>query len=338
MQKRQMGEGREKGKGGHGLGSAKGEVDDEEAKSEVALALYASESDGLPRSRKDILSFAKLAEKSNCDDDLLIAANHLVDLSKKRELDNEERNLVSIAYKLYVGKRRTAWQALVPIRAQWGEYKYGHSNSPSADPESDIRASWTDDYIHKIEQELEDICAEINLIIEEKLLPTSGSMEGKVFFRKMAADYCRYLAEFRAGEHRKEAGELALRNYKLASALAENHLRATNPVRLGLALNFSVFYYEILGFHDRARHLANVAYDEALATLDGLPEEHYQDSTVILQLLRDNLQIWAQEARDAQQMSQQMSQQQQGDGEGEDDGDREMNVEVGLGYRHGLRK
>ena len=101
----------------------------------------------------------------------------------------------------------------------------------------------------------------------------------------MAADYCRYLAEFRAGEHRKEAGELALRNYKLASALAENHLRATNPVRLGLALNFSVFYYEILGFHDRARHLANVAYDEALATLDGLPEEHYQDSTVILQLL-----------------------------------------------------
>ena len=243
-----MVKGREKGKGGHGLGSAKGEVDEEEAKSEVALALYASESDGMPRSRKDILSFAKLAEKSNCDDDLLIAANHLVDLSKKRELDNEERNLVSIAYKLYVGKRRTAWQALVPIRAQWGEYKYGHSNSPSADPESDIRASWTDDYIHKIEQELEDICAEINLIIEEKLLPTLGSMEGKVFFRKMAADYCRYLAEFRAGEHRKEAGELALRNYKLASALAENHLRATNPVRLGLALNFSVFTMKYLAF------------------------------------------------------------------------------------------
>ena len=82
--------------------------------------------------------------------------------------------------------------------------------------------------------------------------------------------------------------------------MAESSLKPTNPVRLGLALNFSVFYYEILGFHDRARHLANTAYDEALAVLDGLAEEHYKDSTVILQLLRDNLQIWAQEATDQQ--------------------------------------
>ena len=33
-------------------------------------------------------------------------------------------------------------------------------------------------------------------------------------------------------------------------------MQPTHPIRLGLALNFSVFYYEILNSPDRACHLA----------------------------------------------------------------------------------
>ena len=66
----------------------------------------------------------------------------------------------------------------------------------------------------------------------------------------------------------------------------------THPIRLGLALNFSVFYYEILNSPDRACHLAKQAFDDAIAELDTLSEDSYKDSTLIMQLLRDNLTLW----------------------------------------------
>lgn len=53
-----------------------------------------------------------------------------------------------------------------------------------------------------------------------------------------------------------------------------------------------MFYYEILNSPDRACHLAKSAFDDAIAELDSLSEESYRDSTLIMQLLRDNLTLW----------------------------------------------
>ncbi|KAJ9270645.1 hypothetical protein DTO212C5_3434 [Paecilomyces variotii] len=77
-----------------------------------------------------------------------------------------------------------------------------------------------------------------------------------------------------------------------ATDIAQSELTPTHPIRLGLALNFSVFYYEILNSPDRACHLAKQAFDDAIAELDSLSEESYRDSTLIMQLLRDNLTLW----------------------------------------------
>ncbi|XP_020871366.1 14-3-3-like protein, partial [Arabidopsis lyrata subsp. lyrata] len=74
--------------------------------------------------------------------------------------------------------------------------------------------------------------------------------------------------------------------------IANSELAPKHPIRLGLALNFSVFYYEILNSPDRACNLAKQAFDEAIAELDTLGEESYKDSTLIMQLLRDNLTLW----------------------------------------------
>ena len=79
-----------------------------------------------------------------------------------------------------------------------------------------------------------------------------------MFYYKMKGDYHRYLAEFATGNDRKEAAENSLVAYKAASDIAMTELPPTHPIRLGLALNFSVFYYEILNSPDRACRLAKV--------------------------------------------------------------------------------
>jgi len=113
-----------------------------------------------------------------------------------------------------------------------------------------------------------------------------------VFYHKMKGDYHRYLAEFAIGEKRKESATKSLEAYKNATEVAQTDLAPTHPIRLGLALNFSVFYYEILNSPDQACHLAKQAFDDAIAELDTLSEESYKDSTLIMQLLRDNLTLW----------------------------------------------
>src|SRR5258708_581819 len=78
-------------------------------------------------------------------------------------------------------------------------------------------------------------------------------------------DYHRYLAEFATGDKRKDSADKSLEAYKAASDVAVTELPPTHPIRLGLALNFSVFYYEILNSPDRACHLAKQAFDDAIA-------------------------------------------------------------------------
>jgi len=64
---------------------------------------------------------------------------------------------------------------------------------------------------------------------------------------------------------------------------------------LGLALNFSVCYYEILKQPEKACELAKKSFDAAIEKLDGLNDSNYKDSTLIMQLLRDNLTLWTSE-------------------------------------------
>merc|ERR1719251_839762 len=80
--------------------------------------------------------------------------------------------------------------------------------------------------------------------------------------------------------------------YKKALVEAEKYLNETHPTRLGLALNFSVCYYEILKNQSKACELAKEAFDLAIEKLDTLNDASYKDSTLIMQLLRDNLTLW----------------------------------------------
>lgn len=89
-------------------------------------------------------------------------------------------------------------------------------------------------------------------------------------------------------------------SYHKATLQAEQQLKSTHPIRLGLALNYSVFYYEILNSPEIACKIAKKAFDNAIADLDGLEEDEYRDSATIMQLLRDNLTLWTSDLNEVQ--------------------------------------
>merc|ERR1712083_828275 len=111
-------------------------------------------------------------------------------------------------------------------------------------------------------------------------------------YQKMKADYYRYIAEFTADDAKAKAADNARLAYEEAQKVAEKDLAVTHPIRLGLALNFSVLQYEVLSNPDEACKMARTAFEDAIAELDNVAEDSYKDSTLIMQLLRDNLTLW----------------------------------------------
>ncbi len=113
-------------------------------------------------------------------------------------------------------------------------------------------------------------------------------------------DYNRYLAEIATGDKRFKYAEESKKAYNEAKERAVAELKPTHPIRLGHALNFSVFFYEIENNQSEACSCAKQAFDEAIAELDTLSEDSYKDSTLIMQLLRDNLTLWTTPRNDSE--------------------------------------
>jgi 14-3-3 protein epsilon len=228
---------------------------------------------------------AKLAEQAERYDEMTDAMRKVAALND--ELSVEERNLLSVAYKNVIGARRASWRIVSSVEQK-------EESKGKTEQVEKIRA-----YRANIEAELKNICEDVLKVLDDHLIPHAASGESKVFYYKMKGDYHRYLAEFATGDLRDGAGKASLEAYKAATDVAAAELAPTHPIRLGLALNFSVFYYEILNSPDRACHLAKQAFDDAIAELDTLSEESYKDSTLIMQLLRDNLTLWTSDMQDA---------------------------------------
>merc|ERR1712039_883327 len=197
-----------------------------------------------------------------------------------QELSVEERNLLSVAYKNAVGSRRAAWRIITSIEQK--EKTKGNEEN----------AKYAREYCAKVETELDTICGTILALLNGNLLSKASSDESKVFYHKMKADYYRYKAEFKTDDAKKEAAENARKAYEEATSIASSGLVVTHPIRLGLALNYSVFQYEVLGNPDEACKMARTAFEDAIAELDNVAEDSYKDSTLIMQLLRDNLTLW----------------------------------------------
>merc|ERR1711988_1217351 len=210
--------------------------------------------------------FAKLAEQAERYDEM---AEYMKKVGAEgSELSVEERNLLSVAYKNTVGSRRAAWRIISSVMQK--ETSKGNADN----------AAYAKEFCTKVENELQSICDTILGLLDGTLIPKAAGGESKVFYQKMKADYYRYIAEYKDGDKKTEAAENAKKAYEEAAKVANTDLAVTHPIRLGLALNFSVFQYEVLQNPDEACKMARTAFEDAIAELDNVAEDSYKDSTL----------------------------------------------------------
>jgi 14-3-3 protein epsilon len=224
-----------------------------------------------------------VAEECNRFEDMMNFLDIIIK-NKEEPLTSDERNLLSIAYKNTISLRRTAIRTLLAYEEK--ERK----------KEDSVYLSYIIDYKKRIEKELEDMCEKMIKNIQESLLSKANDDESNVFYNKMKADYYRYIAENNESERKKLFAEKSLNSYEAAMEVAGN-LNITNPIRLGLALNFSVFYYEVIGDNDKACNIAKDTISKASEPLSYIEveDEKFKDAISIMDLLQENLQMWISE-------------------------------------------
>ncbi|XP_019152599.1 PREDICTED: 14-3-3 protein 10-like [Ipomoea nil] len=235
--------------------------------------------------REQYVFMAKLAEKAERYEDMAKFMGKLVrSCTPAGELTVEERNLLSVAYKNAIGSLRTAWRIISSIEQKEETRR------------RDDHVALVKDYRATVETELSQVCASIIELLDSNLIPSTPPGESRVFYLKLKGDYHRYLAEFLVGDKRREAADATMTSYTDAEDLALFDLPPTNHIRLGLALNFSVFHYEILNSCSTACDMARRAFDEAVAELPTAVVN--EECTILMQLLRDNLSLWSSSSRD----------------------------------------
>lgn len=227
---------------------------------------------------------AMLAEQCNRFEEMVEFLENMVE-KRDTDLNSDERNLLSIAYKNSVTSKRTALRTVMAYEMK--EKK----------KENSTFLEYIVEYRKKIEDELTKTCQLVLSSIDNHLLKKAEDSEAKVFYYKMKGDYNRYVAEYAQNELKQQVSDGASDAYKSANDLAKD-LPPTHPISLGLALNYSVFYYEVIGDHAKACEIAKSTIDAATPLLENADNDENADSISILNLLRENLEMWKIEAEE----------------------------------------
>merc|ERR1712038_703182 len=222
---------------------------------------------------------ARVAEQAERFEDMVQFLSNVLD-DKGADVSSDERNLLSVAFKNLISSKRAACRTIAAIE-----------QNPKYSKFSDALSN----YKQSIETKLQADCQRIVDMINKHVLQESCDGEPKAFFVKMVGDYYRYIAENAKGANLEKVKQGALDAYNQANEIT---LPPCNPIKLGLALNFSVFHYEVMKNHAAACKLADEALQSALDKIDELEEDDFRDAKSIIELLKENLTLWKEEEED----------------------------------------
>ena len=218
---------------------------------------------------------ARVADQAERYEDMVTFLKEIMSESDD-DVSVDVRNLLSVGFKNLIGSRRAAWRTVSAIEQNKKYEQFSNSCG---------------EYKAKIEGELTDLCEDIIASVRDNSLKKADSPESKTFYLKMIGDYYRYIAESVKGDKLAEVTEHALDFYGQATESAKE-LPTYNSTRLGLALNFSVFYYELKNDSKKACELAQEALDGAKADIESMDNDEARDAISIVELLKENLDLW----------------------------------------------
>ena len=230
-------------------------------------------------SLEEKIFLARVAEQAERFEDMVNFLNEAIAAKSGEDFTVDERNLLSVGFKNLIGSQRGAIRTIGAIEQNPKYTKFGDALQT---------------YKKKIEGELYDQCIKIVNTVSGQCLALAQDDESKAFFQKMIGDYYRYVAESAKGDQLEKVKNGALAGYEAARKHSDQ-LNACNPIRLGLALNFSVFQYEVMNNHKNACELGEKALQEALEKIDDVDEETFRDAKSIIELLKENLSLWKEE-------------------------------------------
>jgi 14-3-3 protein epsilon len=225
---------------------------------------------------EELIFLARVAEQAERFEDMVDFLEKVL-REKGASVTSDERNLLSVAFKNLISSKRAACRTITAIE----------QNPKYAKFSEDLAK-----YKQEIETKLTADCQRIVDMIQKEVLSKSCDGEGKAFFVKMVGDYYRYISENAKGAQLEAVKQKALKAYEEANQIS---LPPCNPIKLGLALNFSVFHYEVMKNHKAACELADRALQSALDKIDELEEDDFRDAKSIIELLKENLTLWKEE-------------------------------------------
>lgn len=221
---------------------------------------------------------ARVADQSERYQDMVQFLKEIIQESSE-DVSTDVRNLLSVGFKNLISSQRSAWKTVQAIEQNKKYQEYAQNCA---------------EYKEKISKELEENCKKIINIVEKESLPKAADDEARVFYLKMIGDYYRYTAETATGDKLAEVTESAMKYYQKATEAAAS-LKPYNSNKLGLALNFSVFYYELKNDSAKACSIAEEALNGARDEIDNMDNEEARDALSIIELLKENLDLWKEE-------------------------------------------
>jgi 14-3-3 protein epsilon len=225
--------------------------------------------------REEYIILAKLYE--NTEKFPLMVESIIAFVALNPVLSQEERALLNTGFKNIIAKQRIAWRELATRERQ------EEKNKKVFEYILELR--------REVEQEILNNSDKVLAVLDKYLIANSNSNETKAYYLKMKADFLRYKAEVTVDSEYEKNHKLSEAAYAEGYKLAET-LPISNPIRLGLALNYSVLHYEVKLNKEEAMKIAKQAYDEAMKIIDDLDKNKSKDTILIIQLLKENLGLW----------------------------------------------
>jgi len=214
----------------------------------------------------------KIADETARYDDMFGFINNFIKLKKASDFSEEERSLIFQAYKQFICQKRSAYKIISNIEKK--EINKGSN-----------KLSIISSYKKLICDEIDQYCQEIVVNIENLFLKSIINNEDKAFYMKLRADHLRYRTEIITKDSNPQLIVITEEAYKLAKEFSDERLPMSHPLRLGIDLNYAIFFSTILKNKDKAFLIAKSAYEKGIEGKKQLHNTQVNEFEEIMNLL-----------------------------------------------------